>query len=278
MIHYLWTLDGGRLHYQSSHAHGNLNWIFVPGGPGLGSEALNDLTKLLKAEIPGTIWHFDFPNDGSNILDDKSIFNWRSSLIQAISAFEKVVLVAHSTPGMYVQTMPELEGMLEGLVLIGSAPDARSQQSFDVYCQNNTDIHIKNAEEKYIKNPTDETLRTLLISAANYCFVSEQSLAKGIELFKRIPVNHSANALSSKIFDTENYQASWIPEKVATLIMAGDKDIITPLDLFKDELNYQKKNVILKRISEAGHYPWIENPIEVRDSFKEFSKKFPKAI
>jgi hypothetical protein len=59
------TLDGGPLHYQSSSAQ-DLNWIFIPGGPGLGSEALSGLTTLLSAKIPGTIWHFDFPNDGSN--------------------------------------------------------------------------------------------------------------------------------------------------------------------------------------------------------------------
>src|SRR3990167_6744537 len=124
MKQYLWTLDGGRLQYQSTYKNSAINWLFLPGGPGLGSEALTDLTQLLKDKIPGVIWHCDLPNDGSNILDDKPISNWRSSIIQAITALENVVLVAHSTPGMYVQTMPELEKLLHGIVLIGSAPDA----------------------------------------------------------------------------------------------------------------------------------------------------------
>lgn len=132
---YLWTLDGGRLQHQSSYKNSALNWLFLPGEPGLGSEALAGLRQLLKDKIPGTIWHFDLPNDGSNILNDKPISDWRSSLIQAITAFDKVMLVAHSTPGMYIQTMPELENVLQGLVLIGSAPDASWQKEFGGFCK-----------------------------------------------------------------------------------------------------------------------------------------------
>ncbi len=68
MKEYLWALDGGRLQYQSFYKNSDINWLFLPGGPGLGSEALTDLTGLLRDKIPGVIWHFDLPNDGSNIL------------------------------------------------------------------------------------------------------------------------------------------------------------------------------------------------------------------
>ena len=134
MKQYLWTLNGARLQYQSAHNNGDTNWLFMPGGPGLGSEALTGLTEIVKDKIPGVIWHFDLPNDGSNNLKDQPISDWRASLIQAITAFERVILVAHSSLGMYVQTMPELEAMLHGLVLIGSAPDASWQNTFAEYC------------------------------------------------------------------------------------------------------------------------------------------------
>ncbi len=123
---------------------------------------------MLKNKIPGVIWHFDLPSDGSNVLKDKPISNWRSSIIQATTAFDKVILVAHSTPGMYVQIMPELEGILHGLVLIGSAPDSSWQKNFAEYCKNNVDSNILSAEKKYDENPDNESLRQLLIAAAGH--------------------------------------------------------------------------------------------------------------
>ncbi len=39
---------------------------------------------------------------------------------------------AHSTLAMFVQTMPELEDTLHGLVLMGTAPDATWQQKFAI--------------------------------------------------------------------------------------------------------------------------------------------------
>ena len=275
---YLWTLDGGRLHYQSAYKTSEVNWMFVPGGPGFGSEALSGLTQLIKDKIPGVIWHFDFPNDGSNILQDKSILNWHISLTQAINALDKVILVAHSTPGMFVQTMPELENVLHGLVLIGSAPDASWQNSFGEYCKTNRDPMIVEAENNYTENPNNETLRKLLISAAKNCFVTEKSLLEGRELFRRIPINHCANELVSKIFDSENYKATWVPQKVPTLITTGSNDHITPLSLFTDNKMYQSDNILIKEISGAGHYPWFENPNEVVHAFLEYFRKLNDSI
>jgi pimeloyl-ACP methyl ester carboxylesterase len=273
MKQYLWTLDGGRLQYQSSYKSNEINWLFLPGGPGLGSESLTGLTKLLKDKIPGVIWHFDFPNDGSNILEDKPISNWRSSLIQAIRAFEKVILVAHSTPGMYVQTIPELEKLLQGLVLIGSAPDASWQKAFSKYYKNNTDSIMNRAEKDYSKNPNNESLRKLLIATAKNCFVTKKSLIEGKKLFVKIPINHEANKQASKIFDSKKYQATWIPQKVNTLITTGSIDHITPLYLFRNNKKYHRKNILINEILGAGHYPWFENPSEVIQAFQDYVTK-----
>lgn len=271
MNEYLWTLDGGRLQYQSCHKNSEVNWLFLPGGPGLGSEALADLTRLLRDKIPGVIWHFDLPGDGSNILANKPISNWRSALLQAVSAFEKVILVAHSTPAMYVQTMPELENILQGLVLIGSAPNSTWQKVFAEHCANNPDPLITTAEKEYTDNPTNETLRKLLIAAAKNCFVTEKTLQQGKDLFNKIPVNHLANEQAAKFFDAEKYQASWIPDRVKTLITTGDSDYITPLDLFQNKHGYQRDNILIKEISGAGHYPWFENPQAVVQLFQQYS-------
>jgi pimeloyl-ACP methyl ester carboxylesterase len=273
MKEYLWTSDGGRLQYQSFYEDSTINWLFLPGGPGLGSEALAGLTQLLKDKISGVIWHLDLPNDGSNISKDKPITNWRSAIIQAVKSLEKVILVAHSTPGMFVQTMPELEKLLYGCVLIGSAPNASWQKTFEEYCKKNTDDNITSAEKNYIDNPNNESLRRLLIAAAKHCFVNEESLEKGKELFSKIPVNHSASEQASKCFDSEKYLATWIP-KINTLITTGSEDHITPLHLYSNNMEYKQQNILIREISGAGHYPWYENPVEVTKAFQDFVRKF----
>lgn len=272
MRDYLWTAAGGRLQYQSSYGNSAINWLFLPGGPGLGSEALADLTALLKNKIPGVIWHFDLPNDGSNRLQDASNFNWRPALIQAANSFEKVIVVAHSTPGMYVQTVAEFENILQGLVLIGTAPDASWQKTFEEYCKNNADFDITAAENEYLKDSNDESLRKLLIAAAKHCFVTEKSILDGQQLFKNLSVNHYASEGYSKVFDSEKYKASWIPQRLNTLIIGGSHDPITPLHLFQNNSNYQKEHILITEISGAGHYPWFENPHAVIKAFQEFAK------
>jgi pimeloyl-ACP methyl ester carboxylesterase len=249
------------------------NWLFLPGGPGLGSEALAGLTGLLKDKIPGTIWHCDFPNDGSNRLVDRPISNWRAALVQAVGALDDVILVAHSTPGMFVQAIPELEKILSGLVLIGSAPDASWQIQFEKYCEKNVDPVITEAEKDYVNNPGDESLRKLLIAAAKHCFVTDKSLQQGRQLFMNIPVNYSANEQTDLIFDTKKYKARWIPHIIPTLIFTGSVDHITPLNLFKKNEQYQRENIMIKEISGAGHYPWFENAEEVIQVFKSYVEK-----
>ncbi|MFF7228150.1 hypothetical protein SAMN06272775_6268 [Streptomyces sp. 2323.1] len=54
---------GSQLRQVTSGA-GRGNWLFVPGGPGLGSESL--LGLVAAAQVPGAAWLVDLPGDGSN--------------------------------------------------------------------------------------------------------------------------------------------------------------------------------------------------------------------
>lgn len=143
------TPSGARLQYQSSAGTSLHHWLFLPGGPGLGSEALAGLTRLFKDKIPGEIWHLDLPNDGSNRLNDQALSHWRPALIEAVCRFEKTILVAHSSLGMYAQTVPELEHHLQGLVLMSSAPDTAWQSQFAEYCAQHPDPATDAANDAY---------------------------------------------------------------------------------------------------------------------------------
>ena len=123
-----WTRSGARLQRVHQNSNSQYNWLFLPGGPGLGSESLSDLIKILS--LPGAIWYLDLPEDGSNTTDDKFSFsNWSISLIEATKALDQVILVAHSSGGMFALATPELEDNLLGLVLMDSSPNA-SWQNF----------------------------------------------------------------------------------------------------------------------------------------------------
>lgn len=57
------TPSGVRLRLRS-HRDGELNWLFLPGGPGIGSESLHQIVDAVA--LPGTTWLVDLPSDGSN--------------------------------------------------------------------------------------------------------------------------------------------------------------------------------------------------------------------
>ena len=103
---YLWTSLKARLQLIATKPGANFNWVFLAGGPGLGSESLAPLTELLN--LSGSMWNLDLPGDGSNLtFDDQEYFShWSEALVEAISALDQVILVAHSTGGMYALATP----------------------------------------------------------------------------------------------------------------------------------------------------------------------------
>jgi pimeloyl-ACP methyl ester carboxylesterase len=250
----------------------NLNWVFLPGGPGLGSESLLPLLDILK--LPGSLWLLDLPGDGSNTTSDNlaSFSKWPLALIEAVSQFDRVILVAHSTGGMYALSLPDLEGLLEGLILLDSAPNARWQDAFAEIVRHSPVPGLELLQERYEKKPNNQTLKEITLASAPYLF-TQRGQASGIESLRSLPYNYETCQWSEKNFD-RTYQAKWIPETIPTLILAGEKDLVTPLRLFKDEKRFDRENIILKSIKGAGHFPWIENPMEVAIAFSVYANQF----
>jgi pimeloyl-ACP methyl ester carboxylesterase len=269
---YLWTKLGARLKWIKAQKGKPYHWLFLPGGPGLGAESLANLTQCLT--LPGTLWHLDLPGDGSNTTENNSasFSRWSEALVEAVSVFSHVILVAHSTGGMYVLATPALEKKLSGLVLLDSAPNASWQKTFMAYVNRHPIAKAKTRQEIYTKSPNNETLKKVIIASASYVFTS-QGLKAGIQLFKKLPINFETCEWSAQYFDAD-YKAKWIPKNIPTLILGGEHDHITPLILFTQIKRFHRKNIVIKKISDAGHYPWIENPREVKKAFLEYTRKF----
>lgn len=265
---YLWTNLKARLQLIRTTPGANYNWIFLPGGPGLGSESLHSLTKIL--QLPGSIWHLDLPGDGSNTTNNDAKFfsQWSKALIEAVKALPNVILVAHSTGGMYALSTPALNKILVGLVLIDSAPDSSWQKRFMQHINKNPIKDSNNLQNKYGKNPNNDLLKKITLLSAQYSF-TKKGLRKGVSLLKSLPFNYKTCEWSGKYFD-RTYKAKWIPNTMPTLILAGEKDQIIPLDFFINSKRFRRKNIIIRSIKNAGHFPWIENPKQMVKVFREY--------
>ena len=263
----LWTRSKARLRLIKSTSGANFNWLFLPGGPGLGSESLALLTEILS--LPGTLWHVDLPGDGSNQTsdDEKYFSHWSSALLEAVSALNNVILVAHSTGGMYALATPALAKQMMGLVLMDSAPDASWQMQFMQYVESHPIKEAQKLQLQYARKPNNTLLKNITIASASYSF-TKKGLRKGISLLKTLPFNYKTCEWSQKHFD-QTYQAKWVPN-IPTLIMAGEEDQIIPLTFFLKSKKFKRKNIIIRSIKGAGHYPWVENPREVMAAFQAY--------
>jgi pimeloyl-ACP methyl ester carboxylesterase len=268
------TASLARLQLVHNSKEKNPNWLFLPGGPGLGSESLLPLLNILN--LPGKLWRLDLPGDGSNTTSNNSdsFSHWPEALLEAVSAFEHVILVAHSTGGMYALSLPELEPLLEGLILLDSAPDARWQTSFAKAVRDLPIPGLEVLQERYGKESGNETLRELTLASTPWLFTA-QGLAAGRESLRSLPFNHETCQWSEKHFDS-TYRAKWVPGKIPVLIMAGEEDLVTPLRLFEEESRFCMDNITLKAVKNAGHFPWIENPAEVAKEFTTFVQRLKR--
>lgn len=227
---YLWTKSKARLQLIRTEGNQYYNWLFLPGGPGLGSESLNDLTKIL--HLPGTIWHVDLPGDGSNITTNDTVHfaNWLEALTEVTSILNNVILVAHSTGGMFALATPALKKTLLGLVLMDSAPNASWQKNFTNYTKNHHLDKAKKFQKSYQRNPSNAALKKFTMACAPYLAIPK-SLKKITTLLKSLPYNFKSYEWAAQHFD-KTYKAKWIPKNIPCLILAGDQDHITPLKLF----------------------------------------------
>lgn len=261
-----WTASFARLQRIRNQGE-QYNWLFLPGGPGLGSESLRGLTDILN--LPGTMWYLDLPEDGSN---DKGDFSdWAAALTEATSALENVILVAHSSGGMFALATPDLELNLRGLVLMDSAPDSGWQQYFVEHMLSHPLPQLEALQKKYVASPSNETLKELTIASVPY-FSTPKSADILVRMLHDLPVNYKTQMWAEENFDPI-YQAQWIPQQIPTLIFAGVEDTITPLKLFAELPEFQRPNIVLTQIGDAAHFPWVENPEAVKQAFAAYCER-----
>lgn len=263
------TASGVRLRRRRERS-GELNWLFLPGGPGIGSESLHELMDAL--DVPGDLWGVDLPQDGSNVdapgAPPDPFSAWPAALVEAAAALPNPVYVGHSTGGMYLLSCPELEGIVRGLGLVSTAPDASWHPRFVAMTRRHPLPEVDRTTELYAAEPTPERLRDVAVASAEWNFAPRR-LEAGRDLLARMPYRPEAVEWSDKNFDAV-YRAKWWPSSLPTLIVSGGDDRIVDQTLWEDA-RFQGENVLRRKIEGGAHFPWIEEPEAVRKAFADLA-------
>ena len=263
-----YTPSGVRMRCHSTK-HGRLNWLLLPGGPGLGSECLHELADSM--DVPGTIWLVDLPGDGSNTArQDNPFVGWPQVLAEAAAVVSDAVYVGHSTGGMYLLATPQLKGLVRGLALLDTAPDSTWQSEFLEMMRDNPLPAFDRAADEYAREKSKDNLAALTVSAAEWNF-SLPALDTARVLLARMPYNIDAVDWSDANFD-HTYQSVWWPTDIPVLRLWGDNDRIVSQRGWA-AAEYNGRNVMVRAIPGAGHFPWIDNASAVTDAFREFSAR-----
>ncbi|GAY09331.1 alpha/beta fold hydrolase [Pseudonocardia sp. N23] len=264
-----WTTNGVRLR-RARQNPGPHNWLFLPGGPGIGSESLAELVEV--ADRPGTSWLVDLPGDGSNIAAPGAPADpyalWPHVLLEAVDALPHPVAVGHSTGGEYLLSVPALEERLAGLVLVSTAPGCSWMPTFEAMCAADPLPEVAAAAERYGADPTDTALAQVAVASAPWNFTPE-GVAAGRDLLSRMPYNRLAVEWSDVHFD-HSYAAAWFPATLPTLVLSGGADRIVDQTLW-DDPRFTGPNVHRVVVDGGAHFLWIERPDAVAAAFAGFA-------
>lgn len=246
------------------------NWIFIPGGPGVDSIYFLNLTE--KLDMPGNYWLIDFPGNGNNISNsvpaNYNFEKWDQCFEAVVSKFDNPVIIGHSFGGEFPLLFPELENKLSGFVILNSAPSLWFEEAEKSARDNGIPLFEKPLAE-FEQNPNKDTFKRLLMACAPYYF-PERNLEQGKKLFEDLPMNYHATIWWLRKVHEINFNAAWIPERVKTMIIGATHDYITPFSLFEKDTRFQRSNILLKKIQNAGHFPWLEQGKTICDLFKSY--------
>lgn len=265
------TPSGVRMRRHSERS-GPLNWLLLPGGPGIGSESLEELADAI--DVPGTVWLVDLPGDGSNQApagapaDPFSL--WPTVALEAAQAVPNAVFAGHSTGGMYLLSTPEVEKHVVGLALLSTAPDSSWHPRFVEMVSRNPLPAFDAAAAVYERDRRDENIAAMAVASAEWNFAPE-GLAAGRALLARMPYCSAAVDWSDANFD-HVYKAAWWPRSMPVLVLAGSADRIVWQGGWDDD-RFHSANAVFRTIEGGGHFPWLENPAGVRTAFAELARR-----
>jgi pimeloyl-ACP methyl ester carboxylesterase len=244
------------------------HWLFLPGGPGIGSESIRGLIKSLS--LKGHCYRVDLPGDGSHRMHHAiSLKNWQQALLEAASFFKNVVLVGHSFGAMLMQTIPELEPHLKGMVWLNAAPNCNWFYSFReraISCGLPDPLPEKMA---FLQSPTYFQYSLMMKHSIPYQLGNHRA-HESASYFESLALNEVSYLWGLTEFHPF-YRATWLPV-IPTFIFISQKDVMIPPDVFNDK-SFDRENFTKCVIENGCHLPWFDDPQKIRIAFQHFEKK-----
>lgn len=264
--------DENQIRYTLTSTHGikPLNWLFIPGGPGADSSYFLSLTEQLQCS--GNTWLIDFPGNGTHTIWKEGFDRWLDFIVPMVKKFQNPIIIGHSCGGQFALLFKELEGLLKGLVLLNSSPCLWLDEAVKFAKENNLP-DLSDDMKEFTQNPTQETFKKALFACSPYYF-SPAYFEKGLQFLDAIPFAFEPAVWWQHKAVEIDYNASWIPQHVKTLIISAEFDGIIPSGLFMNDKRFDRSNITKHVIKNAGHFPWIEEPEKVKLLFKEFESSF----
>ncbi|HJD55564.1 MAG TPA: alpha/beta hydrolase [Rickettsia endosymbiont of Pyrocoelia pectoralis] len=257
-----------------------LNWLFLPGGPGMGANYLIDFVS--KLELQGSMFVGDFPGDGDNRdfpkggdnrnNEEISYYNWKEGLIEVVNKLKPCILVTHSFSGMFALTIGDLENLLTGLVIINSAPNSSWIELIkDTATKYNLPDLTDDINELY-KNPTDEQLKTFFYANIPYIFC-EHEISEGKKILELCSYSITTRLWANQNF-YNSYKYSWIPNKLPTLIIGSRDDKLLPIKLFLENTEWSQPhpNINIIELHNTGHFPWLSCFTQINEELSGLTK------
>lgn len=267
-----YTYDSNNIRYALYQTNGieNYNWLFFPGGPGVDSSYFHGLVKILN--LPGKVWLIDLPGNGSNVegVVPYDFDKWFKIFPKMIQKFENPILVGHSFGGMFPLLFPELEDKLSAFVILNSAPSLWLEAAVE-YSQQFDLPDLSKEMADFTQYPSQETFEVALDACMPYYFTKD-TLDLGRELLLKVPFQYLPAVWWQRKAIELKFYAKWVPQAVPTLVLGSKYDCICPFFLFKNDKRFQRENIRLAYIENAGHLPWVEQPLVVKSMFTEFVK------
>ena len=256
-----------RLNNIKSDPSTSLNWIFLPGGPGMGSEYLIDFVTKLK--VPGNMIICDFPGDGSNRNVDQINYTlWKDGLLQLVKELQPCILVTHSFSGMFALTVPELENYIKGLVLISSVPNKGWMLELAHSAKHYNLPDVSSSLKEFYKNPIDENLKNIFYVTKEYLFLPHET-EEGNVILEATPFNGKSRMWADLNFHSI-YEYKWIPKTLPTLIIGSKDDRLLPSKLMEQQKDFHRPNIEFLTLQNAGHFPWISEFKAIEKSIVHF--------
>lgn len=225
-----------------------VNWVFIPGGPGLGHEYLIGPVEQFK--LSGSKYIYEFPTIDPTI-SDLEIFNHIKDDFKSIcSLLDQVIFVGHSFGGMLLQTLDLERASYKKQVLLCSMPRSAglnfAANAFKNFSKGDQDL-IKSSEAVYENLKNTLNFKNLFLSWTPY-YVEAELRSKCTEMLNDCSYDHDFYEWGNRFFFEHHNKIGKIADETVIINVQNDK--LCPSGIFGVE------EIVL---SGSAHFPWMDN-------------------